>query len=296
MWTFGFGSNMSVANVENKKGYKVLDHEVGVVKGYKMYFNIPAFPKVEPAYANATKADEEDEIHGVAIKISEKDMAALDAQEISYRKITVTVEGYSGRKIGSCSMYINTKANFLPPEKQIPSFRYLNLLINGAIEANLNEDYINKLKATKAYVADEETRNIRKSLPKPETLQPFSVETLFATKSESLGIQADDGIKPGEHAYVAVLGYVIKMPRNKCIWSSHLGRDLTARCLRHFRGEPISTGVNVIKDDDMGRPPYPDLKQIKPDEVEYLYNWLDHYLEKGEVVGYITEYLEQLKQ
>ena len=290
MWTFGFGSNMSVANVENKKGHKVLDHEVGVVKGYKMCFNIGAMSKVEPAFANAIKASENDEIHGVAIKISEEDMAALDAQERAYDKIAVTVEGYSGRKIENCSMYTNTKANFLPLERQTPSSRYLNLLIRGALEADLNQGYIEKLRATKTYVANDETKAIRKALPQPESLQPFTVEQLFATKSESLGTQTDTGMKSGEHAYVAVLGYVIKMPRNKCFFSSHLGRDLSARSLRHFRGEPLD------KNDDMGRPPYPILDKIKPEEVEYLYNWLDHYLEKGEVIGFVTEYLEQLSQ
>ena len=290
MWTFGFGSNMSVANVENKKGHKVLDHEGGVVKGYKMCFNISAMSKVEPAFANAVKGSEEDSIHGVAIKISEEDMAALDAQERAYHKVLVTVEGYSGRKIEGCSMYMNTNSNnFLPPEKQNPSSRYLNLLIKGALEANLNQEYVNKLKATKTYIADEETKAARNSLPQPESLRPFTAEELFSTKLESLGTQTDEGIKPGEHAYVAVLGYVIKIPRNKCGFSSHLGRDLTSRSLRHFRGQPLD------KHDDMGRPPYPNLEEIESDEVEYLYNWLDHYLEKGEVVGYVTEYLEQQK-
>lgn len=292
MWSFGYGSNMNVANVENKKGLKVLDYEVGVVKGYKMCFNIPAMPKVEPTFANATKASE-DEIHGVAIKISEEDMATLDAQEyypILYNKVTVTVEGYSGRKIENCSMYTNTKENLLPLEKQCTSSRYLNLLIRGAFEANLKEEYIEKLKTTKTYVADDETKAIRKALPPHASLQPFSVEKLLSTKSESLGIQTETGMKSGEHAFVAILGYVIKMPRDKCPFSSHLGRDLSSRSLRHFRGEPTD------KDDDMGRPPYPVLDNIKPEEVEYLYNWLDHYLEKGEVVGFVTEYLEQINQ
>ena len=175
-------------------------------------------------------------------------------------------------------------------EKQYTSSRYLNLLIRGACEANLNKEYIEKLKKTKTYEADDETKAIRSALPPPASLQPFSVEKLFSTKSESLGIQTETGMKSGQEAYVAILGYVIKMPRDKCPFSSHLGRDLSSRSLRHFRGEPTD------KDDDMGRPPYPVLDNIKPEEVEYLYNWLDHYLEKGEVVGFLTEYLEQLNQ
>ena len=288
MWTFGFGSNMNVGKVENKKGHKVLDHECGVVKGYKMCFNSPAMPKVEPAFANSVVGTEEDSIHGVAIKISEEDMDKLDAQEKSYDKVKVTVEGYSGRNIEDCSMYIKTKGNFLPVEKQNPSSRYLKLLIDGAEEAGLDRAYIDRLKCTKTYVADDETIRRRQQLQAPTSLTAFSVEELFPTKAQSLGTKTEDGVKEGEFAYVAVLGYVIKMPRNKCYFQSHLGRDLTARSLRHFRGEPLD------KDDDMGRPPYPNFKDLEKEVREYLYNWLDHYLDKGEIIGYVKEYLEQV--
>ena len=140
----------------------------------------------------------------------------------------------------------------------------------------MNIEYINRLKSTKTYVADDETIRRRQQLESPRSLQEYSVDDLSSTKSQD------------ESAYVAVLGYVVKMPRNKCYFTSHLGRDITARSLRHFRALPLD------KDDDMGRPPYPDLSTVSADEKEYLNNWLDHYMEKGVVVGFVKEYLQQL--
>ena len=277
---------MNVGKVQTKKGHEVLDHEAGVVKGYKMCFNIGAMPRVEPAFANAVVGTAEDSIHGVAIKLSAEDMAKLDAQEGSYDRIKITVEGYTGRNIEECSMYIKTKGNVLPADKQNPSPRYLKLLVDGAKEAGLDSEYVNRLESTITYSADEATLARRKELPEPRKLTPYLVDELFLTKAQSLGTKTGDVVTPGEFAFVACLGYVIKMPRNCCFFQSHLGRDITARSLRHFRGQPLD------KDDDMGKPPYPDAKSIQAEEREYLYNWLDHYLDKGEVVGYVTEYLQ----
>ena len=282
---------MNVGKVQSKKGHEVLDHEAGFVKGYKMCFDIGWMPRVEPAFANAVVGTADDSIHGVAIKLSAEDMAKLDAQEGSYDKIKITVEGYSGRKIEECSMYIgiwnaSNDAWKLPTDKQIPSPRYLKLLVDGAKEAGLDSEYVNRLESTITYSADEATLARRKELPEPRTLTPYLVDELFLTKAQSLGTKTGDVVTPGEFAFVACLGYVIKMPRNRCFFQSHLGRDITARSLRHFRGQPLD------KDDDMGKPPYPDAKSIQAEEREYLYNWLDHYLDKGEVVGYVTEYLQ----
>ena len=288
MWTFGFGSNMNVGNVESKKGHKVIDYVTGSVEGYNMCFNLSGIPKVEPAFANAVEGTTNDSIHGVAIKLSEEDMAKLDDQERGYEKTNVTVNGYDGRKVEGCSMYIKRHGNFLPTDLQTPSPRYLNLLIDGAVESGLDPQYIDRLRYTKTYTADENTILRRKTLPAPESLSPISAMDLFSTKADSLGTNLDTySPQAGKFAHVAVLGYIFKMPRSRCYFNSHLGRDITSRSLRHFRGLPLD------KNDDMGMPPYPELDLIKPEEKEYLYTWLDHYIEKGDVVGYLLEYLKQ---
>jgi len=287
-WTFGFGSNMSISNVENKKGHKVLDHVTGVVHGYKMCFNIDAIPRAEPAFANAVKGSDDDSIHGVAIKLSDEDMEKLTAQEISYDKVLVTVKGYDGRVVEDCAMFMNTTTKMLPPEKQTPSARYLALVVRGAVESGLDEAYINKLRQTKTYTPDKEAIARRKTLPAGKDLPPMSVNELRATRAETLGKEVDGVKTPGEFAFVAILGYIIKMERAKCTMMSHLGRDITSRNLRQWRGLPLD------KDDDMGQPPYPDVLNLPAEEMEFIYSWLDHYLDKGQVVGYIKEFADQI--
>ena len=38
------------------------------------------------------------------------------------------------------------------------------------------------------------------------------------------------------YVHTAVLGYVFKLLKKPMIFNSHIGRDITARSLRHFRG------------------------------------------------------------
>ena len=270
--------------MEDRKKHKVLDHVVGVVKGYKMCFNIDALKKVEPAFANTVVGTEEDEVHGVAIKLSEESMKRLDAQEFGYDKVKVTVRGYNGRVVEDCSMYMNTKSTMLPPDKQTPSQRYLDLVVKNAIDSDIDEGYINKLKATKAYTADEETLERRKALPAPSSLSPFTVEQLSATKQE---LDSGQDRQAPEFGYLSILGYVLKIPISKVFFKVHLGRDITAWVLRMFRGEAHGAV------DDLGLPPFQDVLELKEDEKEFIRNWMDHYLDNSEVVGYLEEFLVQ---
>ena len=288
MWTFGFGANMSVSTMENIKGHKVLDHVVGLVKGYKMCFNSPFLAKVEPAFANTIESTDDDEVHGVAIKLSEEDMKKLDAQEVSYSKVKVTFRGYNGRVVEDCFMYINTnKERLLPPERQIPSARYLQLVVKGAVESGLDENYIKQLKATKTYKPDVETLRRRATILSPQSLTSYTVDSLYATKSESLKKETKDDQKSEVFGYVSVLGYVIKLPKNKVLRDLFLGRDLTSRILQWYNGQLF------IWKDDMGRPPYPYVASLSESEKEYLLQHLDNYLDNGETVGYLQEFLAE---
>ena len=113
----------------------------------------------------------------------------------------------------------------------------------------------------------------------------YTVDELSATKH--------GGKISGEFAYVAILGYVMKLPMAKMrtTMMMHVGRDITYRCLKTWRGLTINA---EDKDDDMGKPPYPDVVNLTDNEKEYIYNWLDHYLAKSEVVGYVKEFADQV--
>jgi hypothetical protein len=285
MWSFGFGSNMNVANVEKKKGHKVLASAAGVVHGWKMNFNLRGMAYVEPAFANAMPGNTDENIHGVAILLSAADVTKLTNQERGYQKEWVRVHCYDGRLINAF-IFTRTVAGdrpFLLEDEQTPSVRYLNLLINGATSAGLNSAYIERLKTTKTWTPDIALIKKRRNLPNPTDLPVMTVNELFTTRSNSSGENPTC-----EYAFTAIYGYVLRLPRKKIFFSSHHGRDLTARFSRHFNG------ISMDNNDDMGKPPFLKLKELASPEAEYIMMWFDYYLAKDpKIVGYIEEFLTQ---
>mmetsp|Transcript_26026 Transcript_26026/g.63145 ORF Transcript_26026/g.63145 Transcript_26026/m.63145 type:complete len:294 (-) Transcript_26026:7-888(-) len=276
VWSFGFGSNMNVDFVNNKKGLKVLDHSPASLKGWRMGFNLAGFDRVEPAFANAMQGDPSDEIHGVAIKLSLEDGEKMDRMEGGYAKKNVVVTAYDGREI-KAYLYTREKED---KTEYLPSKRYLDVLVSGAKAAGLDEHYTARLARLPTYAPTPETLALRKTLPSPQSLPPITVADLAGKPRE------------GDYGYVAVLGYVFQVPRSKVIFRSHLGRDLTARASRQYRG------ISLDDNDDMGRPPFRLASQMdSPEEVEYVWQWLDHYIGKTKmpegVVGYVSEYRKQ---
>ena len=77
IWSFGYGSNMDVESVANKKGVEVLDHAPAVLKDYRLCFNLRGYAYAEPAFANV-KRQEGREVHGVAFQMTIKEMRRLD--------------------------------------------------------------------------------------------------------------------------------------------------------------------------------------------------------------------------
>jgi len=149
--------------------------------------------------------------------------------------------------------------------------------------AGLNPDYIARLAALPTYSPTEETLRLRASIPSPESLPAMTVEELAACDKE----------KTAEFAFVSVLGYVMKVPRSMFFFRSHLSRDITARASRRWRGISLDTN------DDMGRPPFRLPSHMDtPEAVEFVHQWLDHYLGKStlESVAYLAEYREQTER
>jgi len=68
VWSFGFGANMDVEFMKNKKGLEITDSVAAIVKGWKMMMTlaVPNWHLVEPSFANACPGKESDEIHGLA--------------------------------------------------------------------------------------------------------------------------------------------------------------------------------------------------------------------------------------
>jgi len=96
-------------------------------------------------------------------------------------------------------------------------------------------------------------------MPNPHSLMDMSVEDLAEISED------------GDFRHVACMGFVFRAPKQKCSISSHIGRDITARLLRECRGLPLD------ESDDMGKAPFPVLKDHNEDEIAFISSWLDHY-------------------
>jgi len=53
---------------------------------------------------------------------------------------------------------------------------------------------------------------------------------------------------------------------------------------------------SLDENDDFGVPPFPSISAKAPEELEFIKNWMDHYLQSATVVGYLTEFRLQLEQ
>jgi len=261
---------MNVDIVQNKKRVEVLDHTPAVVSGWRLSFSLGGISHVEPSFATALRGRADDAIHGVALLLPRDAVQKLDRQEGAYDKTPVIICAYDGRELHG---WMYTSGWDAVPD--VPcSKRYLALMIRGAREAGVRDDYVQELARRPHYTPDAQTLERRRALPIPDKLPSCTVQQLAATKG-------------GSRAYVSILGFVLETPRIS--FQRHEARDITARQSRQWRG------VSMDEDDDHGRMPMVEAVADMPaDQVEFVWQWMDHYLHRGaECVAYLEEFREQ---
>ena len=113
-----------------------------------------------------------------------------------YKPVITTIYLYDGRQVQG---QIYTRPRESLKSQDLPSKRYLNLIIDGAKEAKLDPEYIKKLEAQPYYIPSQETKEKRQNVPAPESLPKISYRELRKQ------------IKSGGETYVFVglLGYII---------------------------------------------------------------------------------------
>ena len=60
----------------------------------------------------------------------------------------------------------------------------MNIILKGARQIGLDEDYIRKLEATPTYQPSEDILELRQKRPKPEDLPPITVDELASHNSK----------------------------------------------------------------------------------------------------------------
>lgn len=122
-----------------------------ILENYQLKFDIPGMPLIEPSWASVEKCIDS-QVHGVLYELSANDFNSVCRTEgvpFSYILERCQVRVYEDHEetsaftlVKSPILRMNGSTSLIPPSQS-----YLNVLIRGAEEYNLDEEYIKKLKS-----------------------------------------------------------------------------------------------------------------------------------------------------
>lgn len=143
---FAYGSNLlkERLHVMNPTAEFV---EVGFIQGYSLGF-YGTSTLWHGSYATVYKTSPDAKVFGCVWRLKMEDSQSLDLQEIGYRRIDVDVHvAHEPRDIIKCRTYEILDIDRFIPGKDLPSPHYKHVIVSGAIEHRLPEEYIKQLKA-----------------------------------------------------------------------------------------------------------------------------------------------------
>lgn len=114
-----------------------------ILYNYKLTFDLQGFPLSEGGWGNI-KSQNGECIHGVIMEMKKQDFQKTikDLEGPEYEVIDVKVEDYEGKSFDAITLQVPGRdGKYFHPSK-----RYLELLVNGAEENELKEDYVAFLK------------------------------------------------------------------------------------------------------------------------------------------------------
>jgi gamma-glutamylcyclotransferase len=144
-WYFAYGSNLSTHRMQNRTG-PILASRVARLKDYRLAFNNTDTAGVE-RYANIVPSAGA-LTWGVAYWCSPQAMAALDqyecVEEECYSREWVEVETLDGERL-QAEVYVGGER--FSVEEGRPNDWYLDIILLGAKEHGLPEDYIREIES-----------------------------------------------------------------------------------------------------------------------------------------------------
>lgn len=150
VWYFAYGSNMQTATFQGRRGIEFHRAVPGHVAGWRLVFDKPALIPLGESYANIVP-DPGATVTGVLYEINEEELGHIDLTEGvligNYERVTVTART---REDSPSSMTAFTLTSDRRDSGLQPSQRYMNLLIEGAIEHGLPTEYVSFLRTVPA--------------------------------------------------------------------------------------------------------------------------------------------------
>ena len=143
---FGYGSNMNLTSLR-AKGVDPLSSERALLQGWKLLFNVRHWFRHEGGVGNIQPSeDPADCVPGLVHLCEDEHLPLLDAVEsygVGYDRIEVALDTAHGPL--QAVTYVGLP-NYLDDDC-LPTRRYLNILLKGAVSAGLDESYIEKLRS-----------------------------------------------------------------------------------------------------------------------------------------------------
>ncbi|EPS42236.1 hypothetical protein H072_3801 [Dactylellina haptotyla CBS 200.50] len=152
-----YGSNLSAETFLGRRGIKPLSQVTVRVPTLTLAFDLAGIPYKEPRFANVRSREEGDqELMGVVYEVTPKDYSTILMTEGGYNVISATcipltpVEGIPSFEANTL---IVPTGGTRTQHDGLPSLRYLNLLLRGAEEHRLPQNYQKYLADTGYYKA-----------------------------------------------------------------------------------------------------------------------------------------------
>lgn len=284
VWRFGYGSNIGLTTLRQKKNLNPIRYHAGTIDGYELYFK-KAIDYVEPGFA-AVRPNPNSQLHGSAFYIPVEEAEGLDKQEGSYDVLPCKFVCYDGEIIEDVGMYVPRNISSSLTCEALPSKRYLKLLQNGAREAPLVKEWIEKLDSFEYYITPPQIRQQTLNWIDEFLNDPSRKDVTWT--SEEL-TESNNGISFSAHT--SIMEYVIELPPNVWIFPSWKGHSITRRNLLQVNGKSIETGD--IRFGEEGYRPHPKMKDCTEEELEYLFQNLDALLQRGgKIIARLQDFLD----
>ncbi len=152
---FAFGSNLHIGQMKDR-GIEIIETEIAQLPGWKLAFTI--YSKNWGGGVGDIVPCSNDKVEGVIYTIHKKGLEKLDHYEGRdiknemdigmYRRQHIPVKTKKGWKT-VLTYTVNRTPEYKKRSCIKPSSEYLDTIIKGAVEHNLSEDYIERLKNIK---------------------------------------------------------------------------------------------------------------------------------------------------
>lgn len=256
---FGFGSNMNIHSLR-AKGVEPIRSRLAVLEGWSLRFNVQHFFRHEGGVGNIELSDKpDDRVWGVLHECTNDALQKLDEVEAygyGYDRISVKVK--TGGELVSALCYVGMP-EFID-NSCLPSKRYLNIVIEGARQAGIDDSYIQNLKKLPMQMSDKYSNFIA---PDGEYSE-FTQETL-----------AEYPLYTG--LYGAVFDMAEARPLHEYLKLFFGGRDMT---LFHLKRLDSSTGKETMENIRQG--------SLNDAQYTYINAYLNEYAREYRYIGRIN--------